>query len=227
MNFLFEILILGILVFGGYAGIKYGFIRIAEKPIKVTLSLVFAFSLCSVVGKGLIAPLIQSPVTNYVKDFMYENCSSLTPDNVPSEIPTLLKMAGAAFNQSVSYDSSATTDEILGTVVTNLTSPFINLISIVFAFIVLFFVGKLLIKFGIHMVQLYCDGGILAKVNKGMGFVLAGFISIVAAWAFVGVTEFFFHLPIFNNSQAIQNFNGGLLYRLFNSISPIELLLSF
>ena len=75
--------------------------------------------------------------------------------------------------------------------------------------------------------QHYCNGGVLAKVNKGMGFVLAGFISIVAAWAFVSVMEFFFHLPMFNDSPAIQGFNGGLLYRLFNSISPIELLLSF
>ncbi len=227
MKFVFEILILGILVGGSFAGIKLGFINIAAKPLKVVASLIFAFLLCSVVGKGIISPMIQAPITNYIKDFMYDNCSNLNPDNVMSEVPTLLKMAGAVTDEGIAVHEGQTTDEIIENVITRFTVPFANVISVIFAFVILFFVGKLLIMLGIYLVNSFCEGGVLAKVNKTMGFVLAGFLSILAAWAFVSIMEFFFHLPIFDKSTVVQNFNGGLLYRLFNSISPIELLLSF
>ena len=227
MKVIFEILILGILVGGSYAGIRFGFIQIAAKPIKFVASLIFAFSLCSVIGKGIISPMIQAPITNYIKDFMYDHCSNLNPDNVLSEIPTLLKLAGAVSDKDFSAFEGLTTDEIIGNVISGFTVPFANIVSIIVAFVILFFVGKLLIMLGIFAVNRFCEGGILAKVNKTMGFVLAGFLSILAAWAFVSVMEFFFHLPLFDQSAVVQNFNGGLLYRLFNSISPIEILLSF
>ena len=227
MNFIFEILLLGILIGGSYAGIKFGFIKIAAKPIKAIASVSFALLLCSSVGKAVIAPIIQAPVTNYIKDFMYTNCSNLTPDNIGTEIPTLLKMAGAAFNVDMNAASAVSTDQLLENVILSLTSPAITLIGIVIAFVILFFVAKLLISLGVYLVNSFCQGGVIAKINKAMGFVLAGMLSIIAAWIFVSVIEFFFHLPMFDSSAAIQSFNGGLLYRLFISISPLELLLSF
>ena len=227
MSFLFEILILGILVGGSYAGIKLGFVNIAAKPLKVVASFFFAYALCSVVGKGLIAPMIQAPITNYIKAFMYENCANLNPDNVLEEVPTLIKMAGAVLNDGVSISAGQTTDQIIETVITSYTKPFAELVSVIFAFVILFFVGKLLIMLGIYLVNSFCSNGVLSKVNRSMGFVLAGFLSILAAWAFVSVTNFFFHLPIFDGSATIRAFHGGLLYRLFNSLSPLELLLSF
>ena len=204
-----------------------GFVNIAAKPIKVVASFFFAYALCSVIGKGLIAPMIQAPVTNYIKSFMYENCANLNPDNVMEEVPTLIKMAGAISKDGVAISAGQTTDEIIDTVITRYTSPFAELVSVIFAFVILFFVAKLLIMLGIHLVNTFCSGGVLSKINKIMGFVLAGFLSILAAWAFVSVTDFFLHLPIFDGSVAVREFNGGLLYRLFNSLSPLELLLSF
>ena len=228
MKIIFDILILGILVGGSFAGIKFGFIKIAEKPIKFFASIIFAFSLCAIVGKGVISPMIQGPITNYIKDFMYEHCKNLNPDNVISEIPTLLKMAAATSNEYLALIEGQTTDQIIEGVITKFTVPFADVVSVIFAFVILYFVGKLLIALGIYLVNGFCSGGVLAKINQIMGFVLAGFLSILAAWAFVSIFDFFFHLRIFDNSTAIQNFgNGGLLFRLFNKLSPLELLLSF
>ena len=201
MGFILEILIIGILVGGSYAGIKFGFVNIAAKPLKTVASFFFAYLLCSAVGKALIAPIIQAPITNYIKSFMYENCKNLNPENVMEEVPTLIKMAGAVSKNGIDISAGNTTDEVIETVISSYTRPFSEVVAVIFAFFVLFFVGKLLIKLGIYLVNQFCSGGVLAKVNKIMGFVLAGFLSILAAWALVSILNFFFHLPfIFDNS---------------------------
>ena len=106
MDFVIEVILLIILLGGSYAGIRFGFIQIAAKPIKVIASLSFALLLCRGVGMAVIAPIIQVPVSSYIKDFVYSNCSDVSFDNVSAEIPTLLKMAGAVFNVDMSVRDS-------------------------------------------------------------------------------------------------------------------------
>ena len=91
----------------------------------------------------------------------------------------------------------------------------------------LYIVGKLLISLGIWVVNSYVSVGALGKVNKVMGFILAFVLSFLAAWVFVGLLDFIFHLGVFDGSEYIRNFKGGWVYRLLASFSPIELLLSF
>ena len=105
LTIILEILLIAVLVGGSYYGIATGFFKLATKPLKLIAALLFAYALCGVVGKFVIAPIIQSPITNYVKDFMYEHCDSLEPGEVVEEIPTLLKMAGAAFNVTAKKQS--------------------------------------------------------------------------------------------------------------------------
>lgn len=227
LNIFFEILLIGLLVGGSYYGIKMGFFNIALKPIKIVLGIAFALSLCNVVGTYLIAPLIQSPITNYIKEFMYDNCSNLSPENVVEEMPTLLKMAGAAFDIQIVDTPGMTTDAMLEDIIFNLTSPAVILISIGIAFILLYILAKFAFSGGIILVNSIFDIGIIGKINRAMGFILAGLLAFLAAWSLVGIVDFFFHLSIFDGVEAIRSFRGGLLYRLFNSLSPIELLLSF
>lgn len=227
MNLIFELILLCILVGSSYAGIKFGFIQIAAKPIKIIASLAFAFSLCKSVGTVIIAPIIQNPVSAYIKEFVYAKCSNLTSVNAYDELPTLLKMAGAAFNVDMNAQNAVSQETVLDNAILNLTSPAVNLIGIAVAFVLLLIVGRILMSLGVYLVNSFCRSGLIAKVNKAMGFVLAGMMSLIGAWAFVSVVEFLFHLPMFENSAAVQGFSGGFLYRLFISVSPLELLLSF
>ncbi len=227
LKIILELLIVAILVGGVYCGIKFGFISIVAKPIKSVVAFVFALTLSSPVGKGIIAPIIQTPVTNYIKDFMYTNCSNLSPNNVLDEIPTLLKISGAIFNVDMNATVGVSADSILESVIYNLTSPVVSVVSIIIAFFLMFFVGKLMFIGGIFAVNKFCSVGILGKVNKAMGFVVSGILAIGAVWLFVSILEFFFHLSIFESSVTLANFRGGLLYRLFVRLSPLELLLSF
>ena len=227
LTIILEILLIGILVGGSYYGIVTGFFKMATKPLKLIASLLFSYALCGVIGKYIIAPIIQSPITNYVKDFMYDHCSDLSPDKVVTEIPTLLKMAGAAFDVNVTADPTATTDQMLNTVISDLTYPAVQIVASVIAFVILYFVGKLLISLGIWVVNSYVSVGVLGQVNKTMGFVLAFVLAFLAAWLFAGTLDFIFHLSIFDGSELIRNFEGGPVYWLLVRVSPIELLLSF
>ncbi|MBE6532474.1 MAG: hypothetical protein E7676_03065 [Ruminococcaceae bacterium] len=223
----FEILLLVILIGGSYYGIRLGFIRIAARPIKFILGLVFAFSLCRTLGTEIIAPIIQSPITNYIKDYMYANCASLSQEDVVREMPTILKMAGAAFDVEITSVGSDTTEALIDKIIVSLTSPAVLLISVLIAFILLLLLSRMLFSVAVLVVNSVFEVGILAKINRVMGFVLAGLMSLLIAWAFVGVIDFLFHLSIFDTVSAIRQFNGGPLYRLFKNISPIGILLSF
>lgn len=227
LNLLFEILLLAILVGGSYYGIKMGFIKIAAKPIKFIFALVLAFSLCKAVGTYIVAPIIQAPVTNYIKEFMYENCATLSPENVVEEVPTILKLASAAFNVEIGAIKGDTTDELLDAIILNLTSPAVIVISIIIAFILLLILSRLLLFVGVMAINSVFEVGVLAKINRAFGFILAAILALLAAWTFVGTVDFIFHLSIFDGVEIIRTFDGGPLYRLFGSISPIKLLLSF
>lgn len=222
-----EIILIGIIVGGSYYGIVTGFFKMAAKPIKVVASLSFAGLLCKVIGRFIVAPIIHSPITNYIKDFMYEHCTDLSPDSVVTEIPTLLKMAGAAFNVNVVADPTATTDQMLNKVIGELTMPTVNLIAMIISFVLLYFLCMFIISIGIFVVNSYVSDGVVGKINRIMGFVLAFLLALLVAWLLAGFIDFFFHLGIFDNSELIRGFKGGWIYRLLVNFSPIELLLSF
>ena len=227
LGVLLEVVLIGILVIGSYYGFKMGFFSIAIKPIKILFGITFALSLCNMFGTHIVAPIIQAPLTNYIKEFMYNNCATLSPENVVEEMPTLLKMAGAAFNVQLADMSLMTIDSVIENIIINLTSPAVSMISIGISFLLLFFSSKLIFSWGILVINSAFNVGILGKINKVMGFVLAGALARIVAWAFVGIVDFLFHLSAFDGVEIIRSFRGGLIYRIFNSFNPIELLLSF
>ncbi len=222
-----EILLLLVIIGGFYYGLERGFIRIAAKPIKILLCFVLAFSFCKSIGTNIVAPLIQAPITNYIKEYMYENCAALTPENALKNTPTILKIAASAFDVELSNSEEGTSGAFLEKIILNLTSPAVLLISIIIAFVLIYLLSKLLLSGATLIVSSVFEIGVLAKINRIMGVVLAGLMSLLVAWAAVAVIDFLFHLSIFDKVSFIRGFDGGPLYRLFKSISPIGILLSF
>ena len=227
LNISLELILIAILFLGAYYGLRYGFIKIVAKPIEAVLRVLLSLSLCSFVGENIFAPLIQPSVTNYIKEHLYNKCSDLSAEAALEELPTLLKIGAAVFNVELESLSSLSSAEILEILAERLTSPAVILISVAAAFVILLFVFKYSIRFITILINFVFDGGVLGKINRMLGVVLAGALSFFAAWTFVSVLDFLFHAPIFDTSDAIRTFEGGPLYRLFNMISPIELLLSF
>lgn len=227
MDFIFEIILLVIIIGGSYLGIKYGFVKIVAKPMKTLFCFAFAFSVSSGVGRAVVAPMIQVPVTNYVKDFMYQNYSNLSVDNAMAEIPTVLKIAGAVFNVDKDMTVAVSTDSLLESVIFNLTSPVVEILAIIIAFVLMFLFARVLFGAGMVVINSAFDGRILGGINKICGMVLAALIALVTAWAFVGLSDFLLQTPALHQSDFARNFSGGPIYRFFSGLNLLKLILSF
>lgn len=221
---LIDLILLGIVAYGVYMGVKKGFVKIIGKPVKTIASLILAYTCCSWFGKLLIAPLINAPISGYVSDFIYKNLPNISPETSIEELPTLIKMAIAAFNVDL---TAAPGESYIDSVVGLISSPVVNLISIVLGFVALFFIGKLLFAFAFYLLNKFCSAGLLGKVNKILGMVFGILMFVFASWGVAVLLSIIFHLPVFDGVRLISEFEGGFVYRFFNTFNPIVLLLSF
>ena len=222
MSVFVEIVLWAILVVGIALGVRAGFIRMAAKPVKLILSLVLAFTLCTSVAEGVVAPIIEQPITNYIYEFLAENCPELNIENVVEELPTVLKMAAGMYGIDVEEIVAQNAGrDIIGEITAVLAEPVISIFAIIISFVILFLVSKLLVTLALALVDLVFSNGVFGALNKTLGGLSGAIISVAVAWAVAVIIEFLYHI----NGTGMEN--AGILYVFFNTYSPIELLLSF
>ncbi len=225
MNIVIDLILFAVIAAGAIMGLCMGFIKIAAKPAKAVLALIIAFSLCSAVADSFVAPMIDEPVTNYVSNFLYEECGDITVENAEQKLPTLLKFAAGAVGVDVA--EAAGEGDIIKNLVDVLIDPVIGIISVIFAFIGLYLLSKLLLSIAFAILGYMFQDGMLGALNKIIGVVFSTLAALLIAWGLAVILEFVFHSAVFESNQAIAEFEGGLLYKFFNKYNPIELLLSF
>ena len=222
MSIFVEILLWVILVIGIALGIKSGFIRMAAKPTKLILSLVLAFSLCTSVANGIVAPIIEQPITNYIYEFLVENCPEINIDNVAQELPTILKMAAGMYGIDIEEIVAQNAGrDIIAEITATLAEPVISIFALIISFVLLYVISKLLITLALSLIDLIFSNGVFGALNKTLGGISGAIISFAVAWAVAVFIEFLYHI----NGAGLDN--PGILYTFFNTYSPIELLLSF
>ena len=230
LNVILNIVLCAIIVLGAIFGIKRGFISMAARPVKLALSLMIAFSACAVFAEAVVYPIIEAPISNYVKDFLYANCEGLTASNVNEELPTLLKIAASIFGINVNEVANNAQDAgaaVLDAIVDNLTSPVISVIAEIISFVVLYFVAKLVLSLVLWFVNAIFKSGVFGLLNKTLGIIFGTATAIILAWALVAVLEFVVHSTALQSVEMIAEFEGAFLYKFFSTYNPIELLLSF
>ena len=222
MSIFIEILLWLIIALGIALGIKTGFIKIAAKPVKLVLALVLAFSLCTSVAEGIVVPIIETPITNYIYEFLLENCPALNIENVAEELPTVLKWAAAMYGidieQLVAENAGR---DIIAEITASLAAPVVEIFSIIIAFVLLYFISKLLVTLAIAILDLIFSDGIFGALNRTLGGISGAILGVAVAWFLAVFLEFILHI----NLGGLED--PGLLYEFFNTYSPIELLLSF
>lgn len=217
-----EILLWAIIVFGAVWGIHSGFIKMAGKPVKFVLSIVLAFSLCSVFASSVVMPIIDQPITNYIYEFLSKNCPDINAENILDELPTVLKMAAGMSGIDIEELASQYSGvDIIFEITDKLASPVIELFSLIISFVIVYFVAKLLITILLAVLDFIFNDGLFGAMNKVLGAASGTILALAAAWAVAVIVEFLFHI----NSDGMEN--AGYLYTFFNTYSPIELLLSF
>ena len=230
LNVILNVILCAMIVLGAVFGIKRGFISMAARPVKLVLALMIAFGACAAFADAVVYPIIEAPISNYVKDFLYANCEGLTSANVNEELPTLLKIAASIFGISINEVADSAQNAgtaVLDAIVENLTSPVISVIADIVSFVVLYFVAKLVLSLVLWFVNLIFKSGVFGVLNKTLGVIFGTATAIIAAWALVAILEFVFHSTALQNVELIAEFEGGFLYKFFSTYNPIELLLSF
>ena len=226
MDIIIDLILCVIMAASLAIGLRVGFVRIAAKPVKFVLALVIAISVCSTVAESFIAPTIGQPIASYVSDFLYENCATITAENASDELPTLLKIAAAVFGIDVTEVASGATS-VIDSIAESLTAPVVHVVSIVASFFLCYFVLKLIIGLALLIINKIFEIGVFGVFNKMLGVVFSGALGFVAAWAVAVILEFVFKLPALESNAVISGFEGGAIYRFFNTYNPMELLLSF
>lgn len=222
MNIVIEILLWVAIALGAILGIKYGFISMASKPIKLVLAIVIAFTLCTSLAEGIVAPIIEQPITNYIYNFLVENCPVLNVENVAEELPTVLKMAAGIYGINLEEVVAENVGrDIIAEITASLASPVVQILSIIVSFVILYIVSKILVALALSLVDLIFSNGVFGVLNKVLGGISGTVISVAIAWAIAVFVEFLYHI----NGTGLEN--PGVLYSFFNTYSPIELLLSF
>jgi len=230
LNVILNVVLCAMIALGALFGIKRGFISMAARPVKLFAALAIAFAVCGVFAETVVYPIIEAPISNYVKDFLYANCEGLTAGNVNDELPTLLKIAASMFGISISEVANSAENAgaaVLDAIVENLTAPVISVIADIISFVVVYFIAKLVLSLALWLINAIFKSGVFGLLNKTLGIIFGTACSIIAAWALVAVLEFVFHSTALQNNELIAEFEGAFLYKFFSTYNPIELLLSF
>ena len=228
LNIVFDIILVGILLYGAAMGIKNGFVDTIARPVKFVLSLVIAFSLASVVGEYLFEPVIGPAISHKLSEILIEKYSEITAETASESLPTLIKFAASMCGVDIdSVAAGAGGASVIDAVVDAVTSPVIEVIGVIFGFIVAYLIAKLVINFVMIFINSILNKGVAGVVNKALGCVFALFFAFVIGWAVTTISEFVFNIPAIASMDFVQNFSGGAVYRFFKTFTPLDLLLSF
>ena len=215
-----DLVLVAIVIFGIISGFKRGFVNTIAKPVKIVASIAFAWWTCDSISLKWIEPLISTPISNQLKDFMYDKCAELTADNVASELPTLLKMAAGMFGINVEDVAQNSVSGVLDAIVDSLTNPIIHIVGIVVSFILCYIAAKILLSLCFMLVDTCLKSGPLGWINKILGFIFGAAFAVIVAWLLVVVAEFAMGFIGYN-------FESGYVYDFFSNFNPLDLLLSF
>ena len=215
MTWVVEIVLVCVFLIGAYYGYVCGLFKMIVRPLRTLLSLMFAYVLCNPIGNILFAPALSSSITNYVGEYL--------KNESPNRIPTIIRLAAELVGK---YEFSGTEGNA-AEIVKELTAPLVVLISSATAFVLLFLFAKMLFSFMVNVVNKLFSAGVIGKVNRFLGLVLACVFSLFVLWALVGVSDLIFHSQALAKSDLIRNYQPGPIYKTMQEISLIELLLSF
>ncbi len=226
-NIIVDIVLCLILLVGFIWGLISGFIKTVAKPVKFVLSIAIALSLASVVGMGVIKPLVSEPIVAQMTEFLTEKFGEIISTSSVDELPTLIKLAASLAEVNLDQLASAEGQEALVvTFVEAITDPVLNIISSVIAFIILYILAKIVIGIVFAIINSIVDNGIVGVVNRILGCILMTCLAAALVWCLCAISELILGLPFMADQAWVREFTGGAVYTFFKNLSPVDLLLN-
>ena len=228
LNIIVDVAILLIILIGLILGIKRGFVKTVAKPVKVVLALVIAISFSSSIAESFVEPRIREPISNQMEEYVLENCDDINSENINEELPTVLKIAASLFEIDIDEIAGEEDgDTIVERIIKSLISPTIHVISLIITFIILYFLSGIALSIALWILNSMVDNGVIGVFNRILGAVFSTALAFVIAWAAASLFTYVINLPSISVHEWASDFEGGFIYKFFNTLNPIELLLSF
>ena len=225
LNVLLDLAIILILAVGVYYGYTRGLFRLICRPIRYIFCLVASFSLCRVAGEYIVSPIIEIPITNYLRETVFGKHLINNNGDVISELPTVIKIAAAIFDVSIDGGNPPDTGSV-GELVALLADPFVSIIATVVAFFAIYIFCALACKLVLNIADGILSFGVIGELNRFLGILFSCILSFSFAWIFATFVDFIIHTELLG-VDIMQDFRGGPVYSFFVGLSPIRILLSF
>ena len=223
-DIIIDIILAIILLVGFIWGLRVGFVKTIAKPVKFIMAVFLSISFASLVGTGIIDPMIREPIVNKMTEFFAEKIAAGmgTADQLPTLVKLAAELAGVDIESLTSAEAQA---ELVSGIVSAVTDPVLNLITSIIAFFVLYFVFKILLTIGFAIVNSIIDNGVVGIVNRVLGCIVTTFFAMMIVWGLCSISDLILNLPGINEVEWVQGFSGGWVYNFFKGLSPIDLLL--
>lgn len=208
-------------------GTRRGLIRFFLKPVRFVGALLCAWFWGGALGKAIISPLIQAPVTKSVSDFLSAHVNDITAENATEQLPTILRIAAGVFNISIPDVAAGASGSVTEAIADALTAPVVSVISAVLGMILLYIVCSIVFSLVLRLVNCVFSKGVFGVLNRTLGFIFGIFAAMLLVWGLVALINVVIAVPAVQQAEWIKDFEGGYVYRFFTKYSPIELLLGF
>ena len=222
-----DVILVAVVLIGIILGWRRGFVGIVAKPVKFAASLGISFGFARAFSSAIILPMIESPASNYVREFLYKNCSGITAETAADELPTLMKMAAAIFGIDINQVAQGSSGSVIDAIADKLTHPVISTVSIVISFFALLIISNIALAIALAFIKSLFKKGILGAFNKVLGVVFGLAFFFIISWGLAVIFELIINLPSVQAASWAADFEGGYVYSFLNEYNPIELLLSF
>ena len=227
LKIVLDLVLLLIVAVGTIVGIKQGFIKTVAKPVKIILTFVIAISFANRFAVGAVEPRLGPALTNQIEEYILTECEELNSENLADELPTLLKIAAGIFDVEINANEGESPEALVNVIVERLTYPVVHVVSVIISFVILALLSSIILSVLLWIVAAFFEGGVIGAFNRILGGALCFILSFVASWILASVFTYVIHLPSIADKAWASSFEGGIIYRFFNSINPIDLLLSF
>ena len=101
----------------------------------------------------------------------------------------------------------------------NFAGLFLSIFARAVCVILILLICRIALACGIKLFDHLILDGPIRKFNRALGLVTSGLTSILFAVLIVNITDKLFALDLFINSRLVDEFDGGLLYRLFENLN--------
>ena len=204
-----------IMLIGIILGLKLGFIGFIAKPIKIIAAGALTVCVSAPILDNWVRPFMTDKVHGWIYSYLLEKCPELTGDTASSALPAFLKFVANIFKVDITaLGADATSEELISALTGALAAPIGNYLAVAITYLVLFTVFMIVLSIFVKIIDSAVSStGILAFINKLLGFCIGTALAIVVACIVANLAGRF-----------TENVPGGFVYTFFSNFNPFELL---